>query len=394
MSPTLVVLLLGLLLGLLPLTSDLYLPALPTLQSHFVTPVAQVQLTLTALLLAFGSSQLFWGPISDRWGRRPVLLLGVAGYVLSALGCAAADSMTALIGWRTLQGVALGACVMCARAVVRDLYSPAQGAQAMSRALTGLGVVAFLAPICGSLLVSLLGWRATMLAQAVFGAGVLMLVALRFQEPLPERNPQALQPLALARNWGQILRHPTFQAYNLLTVCTYAGLFTNLAASSFVYIEVLGLQAGAYGLMMGCNALCYIGGTLLCRRLLRRTTVQRAVALAGGMSALAGLAMVAAALADLDSVWAYALPFFVYQVAHGIHMPCGQSNAIAPFPQTAGTAAALNGFVSMLVAFAMGHWLGLNFDGSTMPLAVGVGFWGCCTALVAWTLVRRWGQTS
>lgn len=394
MSPALVVLLLGLLLGLQPLATDLYLPALPALQTGLSAPVAQVQLTLTALLLAFGCSQLLWGPLSDRWGRRPVLLTGLAGYVIGALGCAAVDSMGALIGWRALQGAALGACVMCARAVVRDLYGPVQGAQAMSRALSGLGMIAFLAPVSGSLLVELLGWRSTMVAQALLGAVVLLFAVLRFQESLPQRNPQALQPLALARNWARIVRHPTFQAYNLLTIFSYAGLFTNLAASSFTYIEVLGMERSHYGLMMGANALFYIGGTVLCRRMLRRWSVQRCVAWAGLASALGGLAMLASALAGLQSVWAYALPFMLFQLAHGVHMPCGQSNAISPFPQSAGTASAVNGFGMMLVAFAMGHWLGLRLDGSTMALSAGVAFWGACTALTAWLLVRRFGQTS
>ena len=186
------------------------------------------------------------------------------------------------------------------------------------------------------------------------------------------------------------LRHPGFQSYQLLTCCTYAGLFTNLAASSFTYIQVLGVSRTAYGLLMGSNALCYIAGTFLCRWLLRRMPVWRAVQIAGLASLLSATAIGIAALADARSLWAYALPFYVFQVAHGVHMPCGQSNAIAPFPQSAGTASALNGFTMMLMAFAMGHWLGLQLDGqSTRPMAFGIWFWGVCTALVAWVLLGR-----
>ncbi|WP_313572298.1 MFS transporter, partial [Comamonas terrigena] len=123
MSPLLVIGLLALLLGLQPITTDLYLPALPLLTAQLQAPLAQTQLTLTALLLAFGGSQLVWGPVSDRWGRRPVLLAGLALYVVAALGCALAPSMDWLVAWRTLQGVATGAGVMAARAIVRDLYT-------------------------------------------------------------------------------------------------------------------------------------------------------------------------------------------------------------------------------------------------------------------------------
>src|SRR5256885_8337418 len=175
--------------------------------------------------------------------------------LLAALGSASAETMESLIAWRALQGASLGAGVMCARAMVRDLFAPHLGAQVMSKALTGLGVIAFLSPVSGSLLVDSMGWRSTMLAKAVMGALALLLVALRFTETLARTNPTALQPLALARNWITIVRHPGFQSYQLLTCCTYAALFTNLAASSFTYIHVLGVSRTGYGLLMGSNAL-------------------------------------------------------------------------------------------------------------------------------------------
>lgn len=387
------IVILGLLLGLQPLATDMYLPSLPLIQQGFAAHVSQTQLTLTAFLLAFGCSQLLWGPLSDKLGRKPVLLMGLTGYVIGALGCASAQSMDALIAWRALQGAALGAGVMCARAVVRDLYAPHMGAQVMSKALTGLGVLAFLAPVSGSLLVGWLGWRSTMLTQALMGCVAWLLVLLRFRESIPQRNPKALQPLNLLGTWVHIMRNPMFLAYNLLTCFTYVGLFTNLAASSFTYINVLHMDRTWYGLMMGGNALCYIAGTFACRRLLRSMSVQRAVSIAGFLTLASGTAMGLAALADVRSIWVYALPFCFYQVAHGIHMPCGQSNAVAPFPQAAGTASALNGFVMMIMAFAMGHWLGQHLDAdSPAPLALGVWFWSACTAIAAWVLVRRYGR--
>ncbi|MDP3825293.1 MAG: MFS transporter, partial [Polaromonas sp.] len=152
MSPALIVLVLSLLLGIQPITTDLYLPALPALTEGFAAPMAQAQLTLTGLLLAFGISQLFWGPLSDRFGRRPILLWGLGAYVLAAIGAALAPSMALLISWRIVQGAAMGAAVMCARAIVRDLYTPLAGARAMSRGLSGLGVIACLSAPLGGLL--------------------------------------------------------------------------------------------------------------------------------------------------------------------------------------------------------------------------------------------------
>ena len=134
MPPTTVVLFLALLLGLQPVTTDLYLPALPRLTQELGAAMSQAQLTLTALLLAFGVSQLIWGPLSDRFGRRPILLLGMAAYVVASIGSALSPTIEALVVWRTLQGAAMGAAVMCARAIVRDLYQPEQGASVMSKA--------------------------------------------------------------------------------------------------------------------------------------------------------------------------------------------------------------------------------------------------------------------
>ena len=390
--PGLAVLVLALLLGLQPVTTDLYLPALPTIKAQLQASMAQSQLTLTALLLAFGCSQLVWGPLSDRWGRRPILLIGLVAYVLAALGCALAQSMAALIFWRTVQGAAMGAGVMGARAVVRDLYAPVEGAHAMSRALTGLGIIACLSPPLGGLLAGHLGWRATMAALGCFGGLALLLILLRFEETLPRPNPLALRPTHLLRTWAQILRHPTFLAFSATTTFTYAGLFTYLAASSFTFIQVLGWSPTAYGLLLSCNAAMYITGTVICRRLLVRLGLRRSMALAGLLSATGGTLMGVAALAGVQSGWAYALPFLLYQIAHGIHMPCSQSGAVGPFPKAAGTAAALNGFVMMLVAFGMGHWLGQRMDGTVLPLALGVWFWSLCLALAAWTLVQQFGE--
>lgn len=392
MSAALVVMMLALLLGLQPITTDLYLPALPALQGQLGAGMAQSQLTLTALLLAFGCSQLVWGPLSDRWGRRPILLLGLSAYVLAALGCALVQSVEALIVWRAVQGVAMGAAVMSARAVVRDLYAPVEGAQAMSRALTGLGVIACLSPPLGGWLAGYLGWRATMGALAAFGCLALLLIALRFQETLQRPNPQALQPTHLLRTWGQILRHPTFLAFTATTTCTYAGLFTYLATSSFTFIQVLGWSSTAYGMLLACNALLYITGTVLCRRLVVRWGVRRSMVLAGALSLGGGSLMGVFALLGVQNGWAYALPFWLYQIAHGIHMPCSQSGAVGPFPQAAGTAAALNGVVMMVVAFGIGHWLGQHMNGTVLPLALGVWFWGVCAATAAWTLVQKFGD--
>lgn len=391
MPPALLVLTLALLLGIQPVTTDLYLPALPALTSGFGAPVAHAQLTLTALLLAFGCSQLLLGPLSDRFGRRPLLLWGLAAYVLAAVGGALAPSMGLLIVWRTLQGAAMGAAVMAARAIVRDLYLPADGARVMSRALTGLGVIACLCAPVGGLVSDLAGWRVALLVPGLFGAVALGLVAWRFDESLARRDPKALQPATLVRTWATVLRNPTFLAFCALTTASYALLFTFLAASSFVFIQVLGLTKTQYGLVMLWNSLSYIGGTFICRYWLTRHGVRGSVARGAVLTLSGGLLMAGLAFAGFHSTAAIVGPLTLLMLGHGVHQPCGQSGAVGPFPQAAGAASALNGFVMMLAVFGVGSWLGTHLDGTVLPLTYGMGFWSVCVALLAWTVVQKHG---
>lgn len=396
MTPGWIVVFLSLLLGIQPLATDLYLPALPAITAAFAAPMSQVQATLTALLLSFGAAQLVWGPVSDRFGRRPVLLAGLAAYVLASIGNALAANIEQLILWRIVQGAAMGASVMGARAIVRDLYTPAEGARMMSKGLSGLGLFACISGPLGGWLTEHYGWRVTLAALAVFSAVALALVVLRFRETLPAPNPRALQPREMLRIWARIARHPTFWAWALLAATSYGGLFTFLATSSFVFITVLGLSKTQYGLLMLSMSLVYITGTVMCRRLIPRLGVRRTVAVAAGFTLTGGTLCGVLGLLGLHTTWAIMGPYYLFILAHGVHQPCGQSGAVSPFPRAAGAASALSGFVMMLTAFGMGTWLGTRMstgaDTGVYPLTNGLWFWAVVIATVAWTLVQRHGE--
>jgi MFS transporter, DHA1 family, multidrug resistance protein len=392
MSPAVVVVMLALLLGIQPISTDLYLPALPTLQRELGASIGAAQLTLSALVVSFGVGQLVCGPLSDRYGRRPVLLGGLALYTLASALAAASGSIETLVAWRALQGLAMAAAVTCGRSIVRDLFAPHDGARVMSRALGGLGVLAMLSPLLGGVLVQSAGWHTVMAMPALFGAITFGLVAWKFEETVPQRNPRATQPRELWANWAAVARHPTFRAWVALLSCTYGGLFLYLASSSFVYIEVLGLSRPAYGMVMALTSLFYIGGTVLCRRLLAARGLRRTVRIGGVFSLTGGLVSATLSLAGLHAVWAVLLPQLVFAIGHGIHQPCAQTGAIGPFPEKAGAAAALSGFVMMAVSFVIGLWLGRHLNGTVYPLTLGLGFFGSAVALVAWTVVQRHGE--
>jgi DHA1 family bicyclomycin/chloramphenicol resistance-like MFS transporter len=287
-SPGLVVLLLTLLLGIQPVTTDLYLPALPTIARNLAANASAAQQTLAALVICFGLGQLVCGPLSDRFGRRPVLLGGLALYSVAGVLGALAGSIDALIAWRALQGFAMAAAVTCGRSIIRDLYPPLEGARVMSGAMTGLGIIAFASPLLGGLVVTFMNWRAALLMPALFGVASLALVGRRFAESVPARNPHALHWRPLARNTLAIARHPTFQAFTVLASASFGGLFVMLASSSFVFIDVLGASRTECGAWLASVSLAYIAGTLLCRRLLARHGLRATVAIGGSCTLVGG----------------------------------------------------------------------------------------------------------
>jgi DHA1 family bicyclomycin/chloramphenicol resistance-like MFS transporter len=208
-----------------------------------------------------------------------------------------------------------------------------------------------------------------------------------------KRNPKALQVKSLWVSTKHIVRNPTFQAYSALSTASFAGLFTFLATSSFVFTQSMGLTQSAYGLLMVSMSLSYILGTFLCRWLLLRISVQKCVFLASFVSLFSGLLLLILTYLGPGQTWFGAwtvmIPINLYLLAHGVHQPCGQSGCIAPFPDMAGTASALNGFTMTLVAFGMGTWIGTHMTDPLQTLAHGIMLWSLCLCLIASFAVRQ-----
>lgn len=385
---------LALLLGLQPITTDVYLPALPMLRQDLSAPMDAAQLTMSLLILSFGLAQMVWGPVADRIGRRPVLLAGLSLYTVASIGCVAAGDIDMLIVWRTVQGAALAAAVVCARAIVRDLYEPVTGAQVMALALSGLGVIAIAGPLLGGAVAAAFGWRGALTLVALAGAATLAFVAWRLPETLRHANPAATRPGPQLRAFLAIGRHPVFLSWALLVACTYGGLFTLLAASSFIYIDVLGLSPAAYGAAMATGSFSYLAGTFVCRRWIGRHGMAGSVRRGAAFTLAGGLSMALLAAAGVQAVWAVLLPQCLYCFGHGLHQPCGQAGVVGPFPRAAGSASALAGLLLALVAYGIGRWLGVSLDGTVRPLAYGLAFWAVLTTAVAWTLVQRHGRST
>jgi DHA1 family bicyclomycin/chloramphenicol resistance-like MFS transporter len=403
MSPMVVIVALSLLLGLQPVATDLYLPALPQMQRELGVSQADAQWTLSGVVLAFGMAQLVWGPVSDRVGRRPVLLWGLSLFVLASVCTVFAPSLSVMMLGRVGQGLGLAAAVVCARAMVRDLFDPTQGARVLSKGLSGLGVIALVGPLLGGFAAAWVGWRATLALVGVFALAGLVFIASRMRETLPAHRQQASMALsARLGQWRLITRQPMFRAYTALTSSTYGGLYVFLAASSFVFIDVLHLSRPVFGALMASMSLGYLSGTMVCRRLLPRLGLAGSVRIAAVLSACAGtwcvglsvlslgLGFTPAALAIMPGLWMYA-------VAHGVHQPCSQAGVVAAFPQQAGAASALSGFIMSVLAFGisglLSAWMKMpEWAGTIHPLTLGAGTGALVTAWVGLGRVQRDGH--
>jgi len=344
-------LLLPLLLAAQPVATDSYLPALPAIAHALGSATA----SLTVFVLAFGCAQLLCGPWADRFGRRPVLLAGLGCYALAALGCALAPSVPWLAAGRALQGFAMAAILVCARAAVRDLYPAHEGPHVMARGLTGLGVVGLAAPIVGAWLVQGAGWRWVLAAMAAYAAVLFALCWRGFAEthrPVAPGEPATPVARGSAR---QVFASGSFRAWAAVAAATYGGLFCFLLLSPMVYIDLLGLSPAVYGWIPAGGSLVYIASTTMCRRLLRRWGAVRTVQLGASLS-LAGALVQAlgCALAPASPVPLLA-GHAVYVLGHGIHQPCGQAGAVGDLPHLAGRAVSWSGFGMMLVAFCVGQ---------------------------------------
>jgi MFS transporter, DHA1 family, multidrug resistance protein len=374
-----------------PLSTDLYLPTLPAIATYFDASVATVQWTLSVFIGVFGAWQLVAGPLTDRFGRYPLIALGAAVFAGASLLCMMAPSMAVLVSGRALQAIGACTCLVGARGFVRDLYTPSEGARVLASAATIMSVAPLLGPLLGAFLANAFGWRSAFAALAVFSLGLALFAGLRLKETNRRLNPDALALRPMLQTYRLVLRSPAFRGYTLAAASTYAGLFAFISGSSFVLMRTLGQSPTAYALSFAVMVAGYLVGTLVCRRLLPRRGMQRTIATGAVLQATAGLAMAGLALAGFHAPVAIAGPMFFYGLSHGIVQPPAQSGAVAPFPLNAGAAAALLGFTMMLVAAGVGVWIGASYNGTVYPLTLTIAACSLLTALIAFTLVRRHG---
>lgn len=353
-------------IGVGPLSIDMYLPGLPALAAAFHAEAGSVQLTLASFFVGLALGQIAYGPASDRFGRKRPLYAGLALYTLASLGCALAPSIGSLIAWRFLQ--ALGGCagMVISRAVVRDLFDQRDAARVFSLLMAVMGVAPILAPAAGSALLGLLGWRAVFVTLAAFGLVTLLAVAFALPET---REPGEVMPGAPWDDYLHLLTDARFVGYALSGGVALGGMFAYIAGSPFVFIELYGVSPTTYGWLFGLNALGLIGAAQLNRRLLDSWSTDQILSAANVATAVTGLALACAAAVPGAPLVVLSLPLFAFMAGLGFTQPNALAGAMGRHARRAGSAAALYGTVQFGTATLAASLVGVLHDRTARSMA-------------------------
>lgn len=384
---------LALLSAFTPLSIDMYLPALPVIAVDLRGSAGDIQLTLSAFMIAFGAGQIFYGPAGDRFGRRPVILAGLVVYMVASIGCAFAAAAGHLIALRFLQGLAACGGVVLARTMVRDLAEKDQAARAMSLMLACTSIAPMLAPLIGGQILWFAGWRAIFWVLA--GAGVFAFVVAWAK--LPETlRPEYRQPFALGsivKRFGELLRHRAFMGYAFAASFQFAALFSFISGSPFVFIERYGIAPREYGLVFGGMVVFMTVGSLLNARFVRQLGAGPILRWAVLVPAVAGTT--AAVLGWIEArhgtigLWPF-LACFVAQIATiSLIGPNATAMALQRYPHMAGTASSLMGVLTFGTGAAFGAVVGQTFDGTIAPMTFAMAVAGILCLVSHRLLVRE-----
>ena len=362
-----------------PLTTDMYLPSLPDIARQLGASSAQVQLTISAYLVGFAAGQIIYGPVSDRHGRKPVLIGAIALYCAASLACALSTSIEMLIVARAFQALGGSGGIVLTRAIVRDIYSGAHAGRELSVIGSVMALAPVLAPILGGLIQTAFGWRVTFLALVGAGFAGAAVVWVLLPETLNNRAAEPVSLPSMLRSYRIVGRNPAYLAYLSITSASYAGLFAWISGSAFVLQDLYGLAPFDFGVAFALGSVGYMIGSAIAARLVIRLGLDGVLGLGGCACAAGGLAMVAAVASGLTSSISLVLPMAVYLAGLGMVLPQGIAGAMTPFPERAGAASSLFGFLQQTAAAVSGAAVGWFLGQSAWPLALGVATMGFAT---------------
>ena len=383
------VLVLGSLIALGPLTIDMYLPALPAITDDLQTTAAAVQLTLTGTLAGLALGQLLIGPLSDAIGRRRPLLYGVVVHIVASLLCVVAPNLGVLGGLRVLQGLGAAAAAVVAMAIVRDLFVGLAAAKLLSRLMLVMGAAPILAPTLGGITLTWTDWRGVFVVLTGFGVAIVTVAALALPETLPVERRRSGGVLGTLRVYGSLLRDRTFVGLILVAGLAMAAMFAYVSGSSFVFQEQYGLDEQQFGFTFGAGAIGLIAATQLNVRLLRRWSPSQILVSALAFGAVAGTVLLLFAATGLGGLVGLLVPLWLVLASAGLALPNAPALALSRHGEAAGTAAALLGAVQFGVGALAAPLVGTLGTGAVaMAIVIAGGMLAAVAVLLI--VVRPW----
>lgn len=377
-------LVLGLLSAIGPFAIDMYLPALPDIGRSLGAEVGAVQLTLTAFFLSIGLGQLLYGPVSDRFGRKPPLYFGLGLFTLASIGCALATDVHTLVVLRFLQGLGAAAGMAIPRAIVRDLHTGADAARLMALLMLVFSVSPILAPLAGSAVIALTGWRGVFWAVAVAAVAGLLLVRGALSETRTRADRVGGSPGEVLRAYALLLRDRHYMGLVLIGAFAMSGFFVYLAGSPFVLINHYGLSPTEYSLAFSLNALAFIGAAQFTGWLGRRFGLAALARVAATASGVVMALLLAYYLVGGDRLAVLMTLYFIASAFMGLVIPTVSVLALEEHGALAGTASALMGTLQMLCgAVAMGV-VGLFANGEPLPMVIGMAVGALSGVALTW----------
>jgi DHA1 family bicyclomycin/chloramphenicol resistance-like MFS transporter len=333
-----------------PLAIDMYLPALPTIAKSFQVPESEAQFTLSTFFLGFAIGQAFYGPISDRFGRKAPLYFGMSLYSLASLGCALAPSIDSLAGFRFLQ--ALGGCTgaVISRAMVRDLFTGADAVKVFSRVLLVFGLGPILAPMIGGYILYWADWHAIFYLLSAIGALAVVMVFVRLPETRKSEHARPLSFGSVIGGYWRLLKHRNYMGHALTGSTMMAGTFAYIAGSPFVVITLFGFPSEHFGWVFGSNALGFIIASQINVRLQRRIDAARVLLGALIFQVTAVVVLAVDGFTGWGGLFGILVPLFFWVATMGFVIPNTTALAMAPFAANAGAASALLGTLQFVLA--------------------------------------------
>jgi DHA1 family bicyclomycin/chloramphenicol resistance-like MFS transporter len=365
-------LILGLLSAIGPFAIDMYLPALPSIGKDLHAETSVVQLSLLFFFIPFAVAQLLYGPISDMWGRKLPLYIGIGLFAVASIGCALANNIETLIAFRFVQGIGGAAGMVVPRAVVRDMHTGVQAAKLMSLLMLVFSISPILAPLTGSAVISFYGWRGVFWAVTIAAVIGLVLLSTQLEETRTKADREGSDLGSAMKAYGMLLRDGHFLAMTFIGGFGLSGFLVYLANSSFVLIEHYGLTPTEYSLAFSINAVSFFAVSQLTGWLGHRFGLVRVMRIAAIAFAVAMVALVIVMSAGLNQLPVMAAFLFVGFGCLGLIIPTTGVLALEDHGEIAGTASALMGTLQFVAAAVAMTISGLFFDGTALPMVIGI----------------------